>query len=291
MKKYNYLLFLAAFFICLTAGFGQKKDKPSKVKYKETKGLSPGGYAYKLYSTGKGNMLQTDDLVYFDLVIRYKDSVLQDSKHTPQKPEYVIRDKSEYTTPNPVIDALMLMRLGDSIIIFEKIDTVQNLPPAMKIWKEINYTLVVNKVVTEVQKKVTRELEPAIATLVAKTVSDYKANTLANLITTSSGLKYVIHTEGKSLVASIGEDLNVHYYGVSVGTGKKFDSSYARGSAFHFPVGKGMVIPGWDEALLILKKGTKATIFIPSKLAYGVQGIPDTIEPNAELAFFIEVLE
>ena len=289
MKKFKFILLFAALLFGAVEGIGQKKTKAPKLK--ETKGVTAGGYAYKLYSTGKGDLLMTDDLVYFDLVIRYKDSVLQDSRLSPQQPEFIIRDKSEYTTPNPVIDALMMMRVKDSIIIFERIDTVQNLPPTMKDWKEINYSINVKKVITEAQKKIVRDMESAIEIVVSKDVADYKANTLADLRSTPSGIKYVIHTEGKGLNAKQGESLYVHYYGVSVQDGKRFDSSFSRGAAFNFPVGTGQVIPGWDEALLLLKKGTKAVVFIPANLAYGEQGIPDIIEPNAELAFYLEVIE
>lgn len=134
-------------------------------------------------------------------------------------------------------------------------------------------------------------MEAAVEAIVVKDVADYKANTLGDVKVTPSGLKYVIHTEGKGPVAKQGESLYVHYYGVSVSDSKRFDSSFSRGAAFNFPVGTGMVIPGWDEALLLLKKGTKAVVFIPGNLAYGEQGIPDMIEPNAELAFYLEVLE
>lgn len=289
MKKYNFILLLAALLFTAVAGFSQKKTKSPKVK--EAKGVTTGGYSYKLYSTGKGDMFKTDDLVYFDLVIRHKDSIIQDSRLSPQQPEFIIRDKSEYTTPNPVIEALMLMRVNDSLIIFERIDTVQNLPPTMKDWKAISYSIKAKKVITEAQKKLVRDLESEIEAIVSKNVASYKANTLADVKVTPSGLKYLLLMEGKGPAAKQGESLYVHYYGASVSNGKRFDSSYSRGAAFNFPVGKGMVIPGWDEALLLLKKGSKAIVFIPAELAYGDQGISDTIEPNAELAFYMEVLE
>ena len=54
-----------------------------------------------------------------------------------------------------------------------------------------------------------------------------------------------------------------------------------------FPVGVGNVIPGWDEALTMLPEGTKATLFIPSNLAYGDQQ-SGPIPANSDLVFYIE---
>jgi len=253
--------------------------------------VSKNGYSYTLYKTGKGELIQVNDLVYFDLQIKYKDSVLQDSKMSPTQPEFLMPADSLVTTPNPVVDALKLMRAGDSIVIRERIDTIKNLPPNMKDWKEITYCIKVKNIVDEKQKKGIRDMEPAIETLVQKSIADYKANTLKDIKTTPTGLKYSIISEGNGPLPAKGETVNVYYYGASVADGKKFDSSFNRGTSFGVPVGAGRVIPGWEEALLLLKKGTKAVVFIPGKLAYGEQGIPDMIAPNAELAFYIEVLK
>jgi len=49
------------------------------------------------------------------------------------------------------------------------------------------------------------------------------------------------------------------------------------------------VIPGWDEGLLLLNKGSKATLFIPASLAYGAAGSPPVIPENADLIFYVEL--
>lgn len=260
-----------------------KKDESGKI--------SQNGYSYDLYKTGKGELIQVNDLVFFDLQIKHKDSMLQDSKMNPTQPEFLMPADSMVTTPNPVVDAMKLMREGDSIVIRERIDTIKNLPPNMKDWKEITYVIKVKKVVTEKLKEDVRKLEADVEKTTVENIASYKTGGLKDLKTTPTGLKYVILSEGDGPLPVKGEAVNVYYYGATVSDSKKFDSSYSRGTHFGVPLGAGKVIPGWEEALLLLKKGTKAVVFIPGKLAYGEQGIPDMIAPNAELAFYIEVLK
>ncbi len=108
-------------------------------------------------------------------------------------------------------------------------------------------------------------------------------------ITTPSGLKYVVEKEGEGeATPKAGQVVTVHYTGKLI-DGKKFDSSYDRKQPIDFPVGKGQVIKGWDEALLGMKKGEKRVLIIPSDLGYGPAG-RGPIPPNATMIFDVELL-
>jgi len=108
--------------------------------------------------------------------------------------------------------------------------------------------------------------------------------------TTKSGLKYVILKEGDGPKPEKGDVVMVHYVG-TLEDGKKFDSSIDRGEPISFAVGTGRVIPGWDEALMMMSVGDKWKLIIPPELAYGERGYPGVIPANATLLFDVELVE
>lgn len=109
----------------------------------------------------------------------------------------------------------------------------------------------------------------------------------ANVKTTASGLQYEVITEGSGPTPKDEDTVKVHYTGTLI-NGEKFDSSVDRGQPAEFPVGG--VIPGWTEALKLMKAGSKYKLFVPPNLAYGPSGRPG-IPPNSVLIFDVELLE
>src|SRR5271156_4244968 len=86
-----------------------------------------------------------------------------------------------------------------------------------------------------------------------------------------------------------GDTVTVHYTGWLT-DGAKFDSSVDRDDPFAFVLGAGQVIRGWDEGVAQLKVGDKARLTIPPEMAYGADGYPGAIPPNATLIFEVELL-
>jgi peptidylprolyl isomerase len=108
-------------------------------------------------------------------------------------------------------------------------------------------------------------------------------------VTTASGLKYVIVEEGTGPAPKTGDLVKVHYTG-TLEDGTKFDSSVDRGEPIEFILGRGQVIPGWDEGIGLMNVGGKARLIIPPDLAYGEQGAGGVIPPNATLNFDVELI-
>jgi peptidylprolyl isomerase len=97
-------------------------------------------------------------------------------------------------------------------------------------------------------------------------------------------------TVGDGDEATTGKKVTVHYVGGSFLTGEQFDASWDRGQPFEFKLGKGQVIPGWDQGVAGMKVGGRRRLTIPSALAYGARGAGGVIKPNEPLVFVVDLL-
>jgi peptidylprolyl isomerase len=93
---------------------------------------------------------------------------------------------------------------------------------------------------------------------------------------------------GKGPKAKPGDTLTMQYVGVSWSTGEQFDASWDRGQPFPFQLGAQMVIPGWDQGMVGMRKGGRRLLIIPPDLGYGPQG-SGPIGPNETLIFAVDL--
>jgi FKBP-type peptidyl-prolyl cis-trans isomerase FklB len=107
------------------------------------------------------------------------------------------------------------------------------------------------------------------------------------VVTMPSGLQYKVLKDGTGKTPKATDKVTVNYKGTLI-DGKEFDSSYKAGKPVVFQVNK--VIPGWTEALQMMKVGSKWEVFIPSNLAYGLRGSGPMIGPNSTLIFEIDLI-
>jgi FKBP-type peptidyl-prolyl cis-trans isomerase FkpA len=255
----------------------------------------------------KGDLAKEDDYVYFRYHVMANDSLVFSS--TMQTPLVKFKlPKLEKVTDlknaQPVTEALHLMSKGDSVIVYQKIDEdfkkAINLPNQdildfhvvlvdIKNESEFKLDQEADLRQTEENNKVFQEQADAVGLKAKSILEEYQSKKLdKTIMKTASGLKYIIHEEGTGNQAESGKPVSVNYYGLLM-DGNRFDDSWSRGQDFTFQLGQGQVIKGWDEGVLLLKEGSKASLFIHSDLAYGAQGSPPVIPANAELMFYIEV--
>ena len=95
---------------------------------------------------------------------------------------------------------------------------------------------------------------------------------------------------GSGEEARTGQTVEVHYVGVSWKDGKQFDASWDRGSTFKFGLGKGQVIPGWDQGVAGMRVGGRRRLTIPPMLAYGKRGAGGVIGPDETLVFVVDLV-
>lgn len=157
----------------------------------------------------------------------------------------------------------------------------------------------------EQEEAVKKQEEAAAAQLEKdkKVIKEYAKKNKLDVKSTASGLHYYIEKEGSGNKPSAGDSVSVEYVGKLL-DGKVFDTSRKEVAEeadilnpnrdyapFVFVLGQGMVIPGWDEGIALLKEGSKAVFLIPSGIAYGERGAGKDIPPNSVLRFDVELVK
>jgi len=106
---------------------------------------------------------------------------------------------------------------------------------------------------------------------------------------TSSGIRYIIQTQGTGNKPARGRTVSVNYIGRLL-NGTVFDDSNLRGRPIEFQVGTGRVIQGWDEMVMDMRVGEKRLAIIPPELAYGDRAVGGVIPANSFLVFEMELV-
>ena len=288
MKQFIFLLLTAAFFFEACNGA-------------QSNGETESGFRYIHHKKNKGTKPQPGDYVYYKVTIFADDSLVYDSRNESRAPRVVMPEAEQLkTNPSPVIDVLYLMAAGDSLTLFYPLDSMPQRPPGYEEKEMIRYEIVMDSIQTADQFKAQQAAEMAKLNkifveknqMLTETLEAYKAGTLGTqLQKTESGLEYVVLEEGNGPKPQSGQMVTVEYIGVLKEDGKKFDESITRVPPFSFAVGKGQVIPGWDEGIELLSQGSEAVLFIPYQLAYGEAGSPPVIPEKADLVFYVELTD
>lgn len=274
------------------------------------------GTLYKVVDHTSGSQgIKEGDFVSMQWVIKTDgDSVLQ-STYENARPIAAMVPKSQFK--GDLQSILLYLNEGDSAIVKNDLDTMlkkspgQPKPPFKT--KYINYFIRIQKVIpkgklsdADFQKKVQeyfKGLSDKVKAEEPGKLKKYMDDHKANYVKTASGLNYVITQPGTGPNLAVGDTAVISYVGKFT-NGKVFETNVKEEAMkdkktynpmnpykpARFAVGIHQVIPGWDEALLLLNKGAKATLVIPSVLAYGEQG-GGPIPPFTPLVFDITVVD
>lgn len=290
MKKYLLYIMLTAFAINANAQEGFQK--------------STRGARYKLLTNKQGDRIKINDIVTFNITQKDdKDSTLNSTYKTGQPGQTQVKAEGD------LMDILPKLTVGDSVWIKIPTDTIffgheEGRPPFLPKGSDLNTFVKIEKVQSMDEAMAEVKAEAAKAEAAEAALSDkYIADNHLQLTTTTTGLKYKITQQGTKAKPLAGDSVYVNYTGRTL-NGKVFDSSIeavAKAAGLQqpgrnykpiaFPVGRENVIPGWDEGLLLLNAGSKATFVIPSKLAYGPGGQGQDIKPYSTLVFDVELVK
>ena len=206
-----------------------------------------------------------------------------------------------------VYEAFGMMKAGDSaqfqVTPQELFTNTFNapIPPFVDSTQMITFDIGVKEVMTEedfraYQMEMMRKQQEEMMAMMSEQmkvdstlITQYLEENNIDAEATESGLRYTITKKGSGVQPSPGDSVFVNYRGTLL-DGTEFDSSAERGP-FGFPLGQQQVIQGWDEGIALLNKGGKATLYVPSPLAYGPQRRSEVIAENSILVFDVELVD
>jgi FKBP-type peptidyl-prolyl cis-trans isomerase len=276
----------------------------------------PAGLLYNIHNDVKGDSIADGDFISLNIIAKTDgDSVLYNS-YELDRPSQTFVSKPAYA--GDLFYAIKLLSKGDSATFKIDLDSAEakgQPKPATIKGKYIIYTVKIEEVIhkdttnqqafqSKVEAYFKAEGERA-KNAEEKNIKKYIDDSKVKATTLPSGLYVATTTEGKGIQPVAGDSVVVNYTGKLL-SGKVFDTSVeadAKKANIFNParapykplsliIGKGNVIPGFDEGVMHMKKGEKATVIIPSKLGYGEQGMPGgMIGPFTPLIFELELVD
>jgi FKBP-type peptidyl-prolyl cis-trans isomerase FkpA len=273
------------------------------------------GIEYKIVKDVPGKTAQMGDIVEFHMLAKADTFTLADTRMqgnpAPIRVEEV-KGSGQFQAVFPMVS------VGDSVIVEISCDTLianipaeqraqQQLPPWLKKGNKIkiNMSIVAIKNMDDYKKDMEKKQEEMQRQMKEKAaqqmpvddrmLQDYFAKNNIKAQKTASGLYYTIQKPGSGPNVAKGQVASVRYTGKTL-DGKVFDSNVDttvthNSQLLTVPVGAHNVIPGMDEGLELLKKGSKATLYMPSPLAYGPQSPSPAIPANSILIFDVEIVD
>ncbi len=287
MRTINIMLWTLLAGAALTTGCG-------KTSYKKT----PGGMPYKLYRGKDTQLVRNGNFIKISLTQKINDSVLfQTEKGLPV---YLFVGNNQGRTYD-ISELWTTLHVGDSVVTTQMIDTFiarapDNVPPNFRNGDRVlTYVKVLgvfenDSLARADEVKILKSIQVTEEEEIKKYLAEKKITTQR----TPTGAFIEIIQQGSGNVADTGNYVTVNYTGATM-KGVKFDSNtdstFGHMEPYSFVAGSGQMIRGFDEAVLMMQKGTKLRVYIPSMMGYGQNGNPPRIKPFENLVFDLEMLD
>ncbi len=277
--------------IILTVACSNGKDTFKDYKKTET------GLYYKFeIENKKEQQVQIGDLLVAEMKVTLDDSLLFDNFGDPQRLMMVV----ESDFKGDLAEGLRMLHLGDVAYFAIAADSIAKIgvqmPPFYKseTGQRIVYYIKLHSIVTEeelMQEKEQQEKElMVLESSEQDSIDTYLAKNNIKQKPTQSGLYYIETLKGTGQNIEIGKTITMNYTGKFL-NGEIFDSSLGEGrEPMEFVLQEDLMIKGFTEGLLKMKDKGKATLIIPSKLAYGKSSPQSPIPPYATIIFDVEIL-
>ncbi|UXE66262.1 MAG: FKBP-type peptidyl-prolyl cis-trans isomerase [Chryseotalea sp. WA131a] len=277
------------------------------------------GFKYTLLREGKGAKVDSGKYAVVSFYFKDgKDSIWNDTRKTGY-PGVILIGGDAFIKGDAVMEVLKKLTKGDSVTFNVKAKTLfqntfrQNIPFGIDTAQLFTFNIGVQDIIDEegknklqqdlIAKENAKMLKDQQEQFAKDTVliDDYLKSKNVSALKTASGLRYVITQEGKGENAKAGQKVQVNYCGYLL-NGKYFDCSteaaakehgvFSEGRKPYLPLdGQQQLIPGMEEAIRLMNKGAKITVYIPSTLAYGNQRRSADIIENSILVFDMEMLD
>jgi FKBP-type peptidyl-prolyl cis-trans isomerase len=257
---------------------------------------TPNGFKFTVVKAGDGVLPKKEEILVFDYLLKdSKDSIWSNTHEEGMPSAVMIQDSTAIPNENGMIQMFRMLSKGDSVNLtipvskFFKDVVGAPIPQGVDTTLNISYSIQVKNIMKmdEFRTFQTALMEKKKEGQVGKDASiieKYLAENKINAQQDTSGLRYVIHTNKGGSKPTIDNCVEVKYRGKFMKDGRIFDQA----DKVSFPLNG--VIPGWQLGIPLLGVGDSATFYIPSGLAYGPQGYPNAIPPDAILIFDVELL-
>lgn len=281
-------------------------------KEKET----PSGLKFTVVKAGDGVTVKPGEVLVFNFIFKdSKDSVWRDTYEMDFPPYAVIPDTVMIPNEDGMTQMLRMLSKGDSVKLDIHIkdffkDIVRSpMPPNFDSTLVFTYRIKAENVMSQdsfatYQREFYAKKEKEQVTKDELAIDAYLTKNNLSAVKTESGLRYVITQAGTGENGQPGQVASVIYSGYTL-EGEYFDSNnkaVAQEKGLYMPqrepyqpydvvIDQSQVIRGWHEALKLLNKGAKATVIIPSGLAYGAQQRSEVIKPHSVLIFELEIAD